>query len=83
MLRHKSPVIAYGLLILAGALGVHRFYLGYRKSGVTLLACTICTFMFLPDLVLAHRYPIPSLLWCGADLVLLPGMVKRIRQRQV
>ena len=83
MLRHKSPIIAYGLLILAGSLGLHRFYLGYHKSGVILLACTICTFMFLPDLVLAHRYSIPSLLWCGADLVLLPTMVKRKRQKQV
>lgn len=37
----KQKVIAGILAILLGSLGVHKFYLGYNKEGIIMLAVTI------------------------------------------
>lgn len=40
----KKDKLAAGLLgILLGALGIHKFYLGYTKEGVTMLLLTLLT----------------------------------------
>lgn len=43
----KSKVAAGVLAILLGGLGVHKFYLGYTKEGVILLAVTLVSFGML------------------------------------
>lgn len=40
----KSKVAAGVLAILLGALGIHKFYLGYNKQGVIMLLASILTF---------------------------------------
>ena len=39
---HKSLVVAYGLWALLGSFGAHRFYVGQRVGGATMLALA-CT----------------------------------------
>lgn len=43
----KSKVVAGVLGILLGAFGVHKFYLGYTKEGVILLAVSLVSFGML------------------------------------
>lgn len=43
----KSKVAAGILAILLGALGVHKFYLGYTKEGLILLAVSVISFGML------------------------------------
>ena len=43
----KSRVTAGILAILLGALGVHKFYLGYTGAGLAMLACTLLGWMLL------------------------------------
>lgn len=40
----KNKMVAGILAILLGAFGIHKFYLGYTKEGVILLAVTIVSF---------------------------------------
>ena len=39
----KSKVVAGILGILVGSLGIHKFYLGYKKEGLIMLLVTILT----------------------------------------
>ncbi len=41
-----KKVVAGVLAILLGSLGIHKFYLGYNKAGIIMLAITLlsCTF---------------------------------------
>lgn len=43
----KSKVVAGVLGILLGALGIHKFYLGYNKEGIIMLLVSLLTFGFL------------------------------------
>lgn len=43
----KQKMVAGILAILLGAFGVHKFYLGYNKEGVILLAVTLVSFGML------------------------------------
>lgn len=40
-LRRKSAVIAYGLLLCTGLLGLHRFYLRRPRAGIALFFVTL------------------------------------------
>jgi TM2 domain-containing membrane protein YozV len=40
----KNKMVAGILAILLGAFGIHKFYLGYTKEGIILLAVTIVSF---------------------------------------
>jgi TM2 domain-containing membrane protein YozV len=47
----KSKVAAGVFGILLGSLGVHKFYLGYTKEGVIMLAVSVVSFGFLAGIV--------------------------------
>ena len=47
----KSKVAAGILAILLGSLGVHKFYLGYTKEGVIMLAVSVVSFGMLAGVV--------------------------------
>lgn len=45
----KSGMVAGFLAIFLGWLGIHKFYLGYKKSGIILLLCgTVGSFFVIP-----------------------------------
>lgn len=75
----KSPLLAYLLLIFAGGLGVHRFYLGRTGSGAAMLVLLILGILTTPiaiGLVLLVALGI----WMVVDLFLIPGMVNQQRE---
>ncbi len=43
----KQKIVAGILAILLGALGIHKFYLGYTKEGIILLAVSLISFGML------------------------------------
>ncbi len=43
----KNKIVAGILAILLGALGIHKFYLGYTKEGIILLAVSLISFGML------------------------------------
>jgi TM2 domain-containing membrane protein YozV len=49
----KSKVAAGVLAILLGALGIHKFYLGYTGAGIVMLLCgTIGWLIFFPGMII-------------------------------
>jgi TM2 domain-containing membrane protein YozV len=52
----KSPIAAGLLALFLGTLGVHKFYLGYTKEGIILLASTL--FSYLLVLILIGLIPL-------------------------
>ncbi|MCZ8182378.1 MAG: TM2 domain-containing protein [Beijerinckiaceae bacterium] len=78
----KKSVIAYGLLVLVGSLGMHRFYLSRPRSGFVMLGLTVAVVMFLPELVIYKRLSVPTIGWCLVDAFLIPGMVRDCNSRQ-
>ncbi len=68
--KKKSKGVAYLLWILAGGLGVHRFYLGETVTGAILLVITLISFAFPPLLAV-------TVIWCLVDLFLIPSMVNK------
>lgn len=73
--RKKSAGVAYLLLIFAGLLGVHRFYLGRTPSGLWILGLfvvgIVTSFAFIGVPLVAA-----ALIWCVIDLFRIPGMVE-------
>jgi len=63
----KSMVVAYLLAIFFGTLGIHRFYLGKKGSGLAMLLITVLT-LGIGVLVTG--------IWTIVDLFLIPGMIK-------
>ncbi|MDD9999714.1 MAG: NINE protein [Candidatus Tectomicrobia bacterium] len=82
--RRKSKRVAYLLWLLLGALGMHRFYLGMKPSGIG-MACLTCasgaTLFVLwdvPDeaLLAATVTVLPLLVWVLPDAFRIPGLVR-------
>lgn len=85
--RHasKSMLIAYLLALLGGAgcLGLHRFYLGYKRSALMMLVLTLGAFL----LPMVGIYSVTLTwwvitFWVLLDLFLIPGMT-RTRNAQI
>ncbi|MFT4014152.1 MAG: NINE protein [Paracoccus sp. (in: a-proteobacteria)] len=74
----KSPLLAYLLLIFAGGLGIHRFYLGRTGSGAAMLVLLILGFLTLPIAVGLILLLVLGI-WMLVDLFLIPGMVNEQR----
>lgn len=79
--RHasKSMLIAYVLALLGGAgcLGLHRFYLGYKRSALMMLALTLGAIV----LPMVGIYSVTLTwwvvsLWVLVDLFLIPKMTR-------
>lgn len=62
--NRKSKAIAYLLWLFLGWFGVHRFYGGYTKSGITQLLLTLSV-VGLPIM----------LVWLLVDIFLIPGLI--------
>lgn len=81
-LARKIMWVAYALQIMGGGgfLGVHRLYLGYKRSGFAQLALGATT-LLLPFIIGSNDFQyllIPlALTWYLVDLFLIPGMVRR------
>jgi TM2 domain-containing membrane protein YozV len=72
----KSAGVAYLLWFFLGTLGVHRFYLGRKGSGLVILLLTIfgwSTAVFGVGILLLAIMAI----WLFVDLFLIPGMVMK------
>ena len=68
--KKKSKGVAYLLWILAGGLGIHRFYLGEPVTGAILLVITLTSFAFPPLLAV-------TVIWCLVDLFLIPSITNK------
>jgi hypothetical protein len=77
---YKSMWIAYALMLLGGGggLGLHRFYLGYQRTGLMMLVLFLGT-IFLPMVgVTSVRLTMWVVsLWILADLFLIPAMTRK------
>jgi TM2 domain-containing membrane protein YozV len=71
----RKPVPAYLLCIFLGTLGLHRFYLHRKGSGLAMLLITLLLGWAL-GLGLAI-----TLVWCIVDLFLIPGIIDKENQR--
>ncbi len=60
-----STAAAYGLCIVLGVVGAHRFYLGETKTGIIMLVLGI-TVVGLPV----------TAVWAFVDLFLIPGLIR-------
>lgn len=82
--HRKSNRAAYLLWLLLGVLGMHRFYLGMKPSGIGMacLACTSGVTLFIlwdvPDeaLLAATVTVVPLLVWVLLDVFRIPGLVR-------
>lgn len=74
----RSALVAYLLLIFAGGLGIHRFYLGHTGSGVAMLVLLIVGVLTTP-IVIGFVLLLALGIWWIVDLFLIPGMVNRQR----
>ena len=71
----KSQIIALILFVLFGYLGIHRFYLGHRRSGLLMLL--LCCTLILPIINLFTG--IALLVWWVLDLIkLVTGDLKPV-----
>jgi TM2 domain-containing membrane protein YozV len=71
----KSQIIALILFVLFGYLGIHRFYLGHRRSGLLMLL--LCCTLILPIINLFTG--IVLLVWWVLDLIkLVTGDLKPV-----
>ena len=50
----KSKMVAFLLALFLGAIGIHKFYLGYNNQGIIMLLCgTVGWFLLVPPFVIA------------------------------
>ncbi len=74
----RSTGLAYALAIVAGGLGIHRFYLGRAGSGVTMLLLTIFG-LLTAKLLFGIPVLIGIVFWVLVDLFLIPGIIESDR----
>lgn len=78
----KALWVAYALHLLGGSgfLGLHRFYLGHKRSACLQLALGATT-LLLPLLIRSNDFQIylipPTLLWYLADVFLMPRLTRQ------
>lgn len=70
-----SILVAYLLWLFVGSFGVHRFYLGYRVSGIVMLL------LLLFSLAAGGAPLVITGIWLIFDAFLIPGMAKRCNNR--
>src|SRR5690606_37773100 len=58
--RSEKKLAAGNFAIILGALGIHKFYLGYTSEGITLLLSTLIIL------------PLPTLITCGIGSAFYP-----------
>lgn len=66
--RRLNPVAAYLLCIFLGTLGLHRFYLRRKGSGLAMLLITLLSF---------GAGLLVTLPWAVVDLFLIPGIIRQ------
>ena len=77
---YKQVWLAYVLLLIGsgGGLALHRFYLGYTRSGGIMLGLFLLS-VFLPMFsgTEARWLSLPLLAWVIVDLFLIPSLARR------
>lgn len=64
----KNKTTAGILGIVLGWLGAHKFYLGYTKEGIIMLACTVVgAFLLFPTLIVAAVGVIEGIIYLTKD----------------
>lgn len=74
--HEKNMVVAYLLCIFLGGLGLHKFYLGNKKSGIIYLVLTIIGGILSIVGVGLVLLAIVGIL-CIIDLFTIPGQIKK------
>ena len=64
---HKSLAVAYGLWALLGSFGAHRFYVGQRVGGATMLAVA-CTGTLLSSIAAGWLFSAGVVLVAAASI---------------
>ena len=72
----KSAGVAYLLWFFLGTLGVHRFYLGRKGSGLVRLHLTIVGWLTIVFVIGFFLLALMGI-WLFVDLFLIPGMVMK------
>lgn len=67
--KHQNLGVAYFLLLLCGFLGIHRFYLGKKISGILFIILSYSCLAFSPMIMLVG-------IWLIIDIFLLPKLIK-------
>lgn len=67
----KSVRVAYGLLLVLGLLGAHRFYVGRKRTGVAILLLTLAGVVGFSPAVLA------AVAWMLVDAFLIPSWIRQ------
>jgi TM2 domain-containing membrane protein YozV len=75
----KTLWMAYVFWAFLGALGAHRFYLGYDKSAVAILVLFIVGVTMTPDHIVGMATLAIGATWLLIDTFLIPVMMKRNR----
>lgn len=82
IVREKSLGAAYALWFCFGAVGAHRFYLGFPVSGVILAgAWMTCWMMLLGGFLLAAPVMIFMALWILGDAFFIPSLHRKANER--
>jgi TM2 domain-containing membrane protein YozV len=82
IVREKSLGAAYLFWFFFGAVGAHRFYLGFPVSGVILAgAWMTCWMMLLAGFVLAAPVMVFMALWILGDAFFIPGLHRKANER--
>ncbi|WP_417583203.1 NINE protein [Nitrincola sp.] len=80
--RLRRESIAYMLLLLAGVVGAHRYYLGNWASAVIMTILGVAAVYFFVNEISKWEYLIFALaLWCLLDLVYIHRVVQQRRQQ--
>lgn len=75
----KSVGVAYALWLFLGLIGVHRFYLGRKGTGLAMLALTIVGVATSP-IGIGSVFLVAVLIWAVVDAFLIPGMARAQRE---
>jgi TM2 domain-containing membrane protein YozV len=74
----KSTLVAYLLWFFFGLVGAHRFYLGYKMSGLAMLGLSVLA-LATAAIVIGGAFAIGVIAWATVDAFLIPSMVKGYR----
>lgn len=73
----KTALAAYIYVLLLGCLGAHSFYLGRKRSGLTILGLLALGLLTTPISGIGLIFLALIAIWNLADIFLIPGWIRR------